>query len=157
MQFISFSATSSGLTVVIDNATQPTQVEFKLDDESTVTVSTPDSVSGTEHTYSTAGDYSDGIYTATANPGESDELTIFISNLLKGMNCLLQNTLKKKYDCRLVQELEAVKQWTFSQDEALARETYQEIQKRCVECSTSYHEGLAGISIWIVNNDFVVQ
>ena len=157
MQFIAFSATSSGLTVVIDNATQPTQVNFKLSDETTVIVTTPDDITGTEHTYTYAGDFSDGIYTATANPGESDELSIFITNTLVGMNCLLQKTLKKDYDCRLVQELEAVKQWTFSQDEALAREVYQEILERCAECSSSYHEGLAGISIWIVNNDFIVQ
>ena len=157
MQFISFSATSSGLTVVVDNATQPTKIEFKLDDESTVVITDPDSISGTEHTYSYAGDFSDGIYSCTANPDESDELTIFIANLLKGMNCTLQKTLKKDYDCRLLQELEAIKQWTFSQDEALARETYQEVQVKCAECTTSYHEGLAGISIWIVNNDFIVQ
>lgn len=157
MQFQSFTATTTGLTVVIDNVIQPVQVEFKLHDETIVVVTDPSDISGTEYTYVYAGDYSNGIYSCTANPDETDELTIFITNMLLGMNCLLQKTLKKEYDCRLLQELEAVKQWTFSQEEALARETYQEVEAKCVECSYTYQEGLAGISIWIIDNDFIVQ
>lgn len=157
MTVIDFSATATELKIVVDNASQPTLVRFELHDQSTEDIATPSAINGTEYTYTYPGDFSNGIYAARVNPGEGDEITAFISNLLLGMNCLLQKTLREEYDCRLIQELEAVKQYTFLQQEDLARAVYAEVEKRCTSCQTSYVEGLSGISIWIVNNDFIVQ
>lgn len=157
MRFIEFTATSTGLKVIVENATQPTLVRFELDDQSTADVSTPTDITGDQHTYEYAGDYSDGVYACTVNPGESDEITAFITNMLLGMNCMLQKTLRQEYDCALLQELKATEQYTFLQQEDLARGTYDEVRTRCTQCEASYVEGLSGISIWIINNDFVVQ
>ena len=157
MTFIEFTATSTELKVIVDNATQPTLVRFELADMTTSDVSVPSDITGTEYTYVLATDASDGIYSCTVNPDEVGEIQAFIANLLKGMNCLLQKTLKEEWDCRLVQELEAVKQYTFLQKESYARNVYDEVGKRCTSCESSYVEGLSGISIWIINNDFIVQ
>jgi len=158
MTFIEFTATSTTLKVIIDNASQPTLVRFLLSDGvTTVDKATPTDITGTLYTYESAGDYSDGIYSCTVNPGEGDETTAFISNILNGLNCLLKKVLKKDYDCRLAQELEAVKQYTFLQEESFARAVYIEVGLRCAECETTYVDGLSGISIWIINNDFIVQ
>lgn len=158
MKFITFTATSAKIQVVVENTIQPTKVTFLLaDGVTTVDVATPTDITGLNHTYELAGDYSNGIYTCTVNPGESDELVSFIGNLLKGMNCLLQKTLNEEYDCRLLQEMEATQQFIFLQEEYYARGTYDEVERKCTQCSSTYVEGLAGISIWIVNNDFIVQ
>ena len=157
MTFIEFTATATQLEVTIDDTSQPTGVTFKLHDLTEATVTTPSSTSGTEYTYIYATDASDGIYTCTVNDGEADEIVAFISNMLQGINCLLQKTLREEYDCRLIQELEAVKQYTFLQKEDLARNVYTEVERRCTTCEASYVEGLSGISIWIIDNDFIVQ
>lgn len=157
MTFIEFTATASELKVIVDNASQPTLVRFELHDMTTQDVSVPTDITGTEYTYIIAMDASDGIYACTVNPEEGDTITAFITNMLQGINCLLQKTLREEYDCRLIQELEAVKQYTFLQKEDLARNVYAEVEKRCTTCEASYVEGLSGISVWIINNDFIVQ
>lgn len=158
MKFITFTATETKLQVVIENAVQPIGVTFLLSDGTTeATVTVPTDITGLNHTYEYATDASNGIYSCTVNAGESDELTAFIGNLLLGMNCLLQKTLNEEYDCRLVQELTATQQFIVLQEEAYARGTYDEIETRCAQCSSTYVDGLSGISIWIVNNDFIVQ
>lgn len=157
MRFIEFTATATEIKVIVEHTSQPTLIRLELHDLTIVDISIPSDITGSNYTYQYAGDYSDGIYACTVNPGEGDEITAFISNLLQGMNCLLQKTLKEEYDCRLVQELEAVKQYTFLQQEDLARNVYTEVEKRCTTCEVSYVEGLSGISIWIIDNDFIVQ
>lgn len=157
MTFVEFTATSTELKVIIDHTSQPTLVRFELHDMTTEDISVPSDIIGTEYTYIYPMDASDGIYACTVNPGEGDEISAFITNMLQGINCLLQKTLREEYDCRLIQELEAVKQYTFLQKEDLTRNVYAEVEKRCTTCETSYVEGLSGISIWIIDNDFIVQ
>lgn len=108
-----------------------------------------------------SGDFSDGIYTIELHDTNNEVVYKTIGNLLVGTGCMLKSVLKEEYDCVLFQQLEAVKQLLMTNLGDLARSIYQTILDKCAECASANTLPdtviLEGISIWIVNDDFIVQ
>ncbi len=156
MAFKTFTATSEKIFVVITDPNQPYKVEIILTDGSAVEASYVGST-GNDHSYEYAGDFSDGVFTAVVYDQSVELERSTIANQKTSTNCLLKRVLNGEYDCKLMQEIEIVTTLIQNSEGELAQKIYKGIQDKCTECENLAEAPLEGISIWIVDNDFIVQ
>ena len=137
-------------------------VEFVLTDGSVV-LGEWDGVQNPVLRYFKLGDFSDGIYEAIATftvPGDPPQISTdkaYILNQKVSNECLLSKVLKGEYDCKLMQDISVVETLFLAGEIDLARELYESILAKCTTCSDLEQAALEGISVWIVDDDFIVQ
>jgi hypothetical protein len=156
MTIIDFTADSDGLTVKIQHTAEPTDVTFTLaDGTTTANVASPSISADPYWTFVYATDASDGVYSVDVEPTASLG-TAVIANITSAVHGLLRKTLNEDYDIRLMQEIEAVKQYIVLQEEVLARNIYAEVLKQIASCVTESIEDLQYVGVHIINNNFTI-
>ncbi len=156
-----FTADATALSVAITSDTDITAAALiTTDGVSTDVLDDIVEVTSTTFTLDLGGDYSDGVFVIDLTNSGADNAYKAIGNLLIGTACFVRKTVREIFDCVLFQQLEAVKQLLFSDQGDLARELYYNVQGKCTPCTDADGDEdalLEGISIWIVNEDFIVQ
>lgn len=158
-----FTADATSMVIIVDSTAALTEASMIPTDGVLVDILADFISSGTdEYTATLLGDYSDGVFTADVTNADTTNDTATIGNLLLGTLCLLKSTIMENYDCVLFQQLEAVKQLLLGDNGDLAQSIYFTIQIKCTPCIASDGEVvinpvLEGISIWIIDDNFIVQ
>lgn len=150
-----FKLEADKITVVVEHTTEPTTVTL-TDMYAVDTVMPLVGTVGQEFTYELLVTQPDGVFTVTAVE-DVNTATASVSRTYKGTAFLLHQTLNGEYEYMLVQELEALPQLVLAGEIAAAEDLYSGVVARVEACSIIYAPQLAGISIWIVNEDFIVQ
>jgi hypothetical protein len=157
-----FSANEDGVSATISSTTPINTAIFTITDGTVESITSELTDNGVGlYTFTKSGDYSDGIFSLEFVNTDLESTYKTIGNLLVGTGCMLKKVLLEQYDCVLFQQLEAIKQLLMSNAGDLSRSMYQNVLYMCTDCAAdetlSDEVILEGISIWIVNDDFIVQ
>lgn len=153
-----FKADSTGIYASITDTSEPTSCTVLINDGTSVVLNFIDESPSGVFNYSLAGNYLDGIYTLNVVDSGSLTLSSFIANTVVGNECLLKKVINEEFDCSLFQQLKAVIDLTLKQeDEEIVREVYSSVLAKCTACVDIQESQLSGISVWIINDDFIVQ
>lgn len=166
-----FKATKDGLSVMINTAdiADIVDVQFTLADntivpredmtELTVGPDPDPDYPGTNFQFDYPMDASDGVYSVHIELA-TGVLDYVIGNVLSATLCLIRKTLKDEVACLLMQQIEATKQSLMLGDDVSARAAYSNTAYSCTDClggDFSTDIPLSGISVWIINDTFIVQ
>lgn len=163
MKIITFKVEPSLITVHVEHSSSDIKVDIILLD-GTVLENIPGSTTpiGTttdvyEFTSTSSHEYDDGIFEAVASDISGSSVAKAVAgNLNKGYQCQLTKALNEDYDCLLLQDMEATKQFVLLSKGVPARGLYNRVLDKCSSCTYESTTELAGISIWLVDGNFII-